>query len=123
MGTVRNNMRGTEGTKPQCDLVMRGGVTSGVVYPPAICALAERYEFKCIGGASAGAIAAAAAAAAVKGRARGGFERLSKVSEDVGSRLTSLFQPAAALKPLFDALLAAVRAKTPGDRVMGALAA
>jgi predicted acylesterase/phospholipase RssA len=42
-----------------CDLVMKGGITSGVVYPPAIFALAGQYRFKNIGGTSAGAIAAA----------------------------------------------------------------
>ena len=35
-----------------CDLVMKGGITSGVVYPPAICALAKEYRFKNIGGTS-----------------------------------------------------------------------
>ncbi len=39
----------------QCDLVMTGGVTSGVVYPAALVALKNRYRFRCIGGASAGA--------------------------------------------------------------------
>jgi Patatin-like phospholipase len=47
-----------------CDVVMKGGITSGVVYPKAISELARVYSFKNIGGASAGAIAAAAAAAA-----------------------------------------------------------
>jgi len=46
-----------------CDLVMKGGITSGVVYPHAICELAQTYRLKQIGGASAGAIAAAAAEA------------------------------------------------------------
>lgn len=39
-----------------CDLVMKGGVTSGVVYPRAIVAPAHKYRFKSIGGASAGAL-------------------------------------------------------------------
>lgn len=47
-----------------CDVVMKGGVTSGIVYPPAICALAEHYQLCSIGGTSVGAIAAAIAAAA-----------------------------------------------------------
>jgi len=47
-----------------CDLVMKGGITSGVVYPPAIVKLAGQYRFKNIGGTSAGAIAAALTAAA-----------------------------------------------------------
>lgn len=47
-----------------CDVVMKGGVTSGVVYPPAICHLASNYVLKNIGGTSVGAIAAALTAAA-----------------------------------------------------------
>ena len=41
--------------KLQCDLVMRGGITSGIVYPRAIAKLAETYRFRSIGGTSAGA--------------------------------------------------------------------
>ncbi len=47
-----------------CDVVMKGGVTSGVVYPLAICHLASKYIIKNIGGTSVGAIAAAITAAA-----------------------------------------------------------
>jgi hypothetical protein len=47
----------------ECDLVMKGGITSGVVYPSAIRKIAGRYRFRNLGGASAGAIAAVAAAA------------------------------------------------------------
>jgi predicted acylesterase/phospholipase RssA len=43
---------------------MRGGVTSGIVYPPALCRLASKYVVKNIGGTSVGALAAAATAAA-----------------------------------------------------------
>jgi predicted patatin/cPLA2 family phospholipase len=50
---------------------MRGGVTSGIIYPPAILKLAIHYRFRNIGGTSAGAIAAAATAAAEYGRAKG----------------------------------------------------
>jgi len=42
-----------------CDLVMKGGITSGIVYPNAVLSLAREYRFKSIGGTSAGAIAAA----------------------------------------------------------------
>src|SRR5438105_14620691 len=47
-----------------CDLVMKGGITSGVVFPKAVARLSHQYRFRNIGGASAGAIAAAGAAAA-----------------------------------------------------------
>ena len=48
----------------ECDLVMKGGITSGVVYPLAVCRLATTHHLRQIGGTSAGAIAAATAAAA-----------------------------------------------------------
>jgi len=51
--------------------VMRGGITSGIVYPRAIAKLAEDYDFRCIGGTSAGAIAATATAAAAYGAKHG----------------------------------------------------
>jgi len=46
---------------PTCDIVMKGGITSGVVYPLALVELAKTYRFSNIGGTSARAIAAAAA--------------------------------------------------------------
>ena len=54
----------------ECDLVMKGGITSGVVYPLAIVEIAKAFRLRSIGGTSAGAIAAAAAAAAELGRQR-----------------------------------------------------
>jgi predicted acylesterase/phospholipase RssA len=65
--TLRGHMADEQGAAPEdrfCDLVMKGGITSGIVYPPAIAKLAREYRFKNIGGTSAGAIAAAVAAAA-----------------------------------------------------------
>jgi predicted acylesterase/phospholipase RssA len=47
-----------------CDLVMKGGITSGVVYPKAVTRFACRYRIRSIGGTSVGAIAAALTAAA-----------------------------------------------------------
>lgn len=93
----------------ECDLILKGGVTSGVVYPKAIVELSKHYRFRGVGGASAGAIAAAFAAAAELGRDTegGGFDRLAKLPKDMASRLGSLFQPAPALRPLLDAALAA----------------
>src|ERR1700730_1827419 len=55
-----------------CDLVMKGGITSGIVYPPTLLQLKEQYTFRNIGGTSAGAIAAAGAAAAEFRRNNGG---------------------------------------------------
>jgi predicted acylesterase/phospholipase RssA len=52
----------------ECDLIMKGGVTSGLVYPGAIYALSEQFRLRNIGGTSAGAIGAVAAAAMEFGR-------------------------------------------------------
>ena len=102
-----------------CDIVMKGGITSGVVYPLALSSLAKEYRFSNIGGTSAGAIAAAAAAAAEYGRLTkgGGFARLAGIPEDIGPRLLSLFQPTPGLKPLFDMFVAAMAAKSKLGRV------
>jgi hypothetical protein len=98
-----------------CDVVMKGGITSGIVYPGAIVELAKRYTFRSIGGASAGAIAAAATAAAEYGRVRGaGFGRLDRVPEELGvaesgeSRLLQMFVPEHATRRLFEAALGCV---------------
>ncbi len=48
----------------QCDLVMKGGITSGVVYPRAMARVARDYRIRSIGGTSVGAIAAVLTAAA-----------------------------------------------------------
>ena len=78
-----------------CDVVMKGGITSGVVYPHALCELARTYRFVDVGGTSAGAIAAAAAAAAEHGRDRGGFAKLAELPAWIGGdeNLFRLFQP------------------------------
>lgn len=99
----------------ECDLVLRGGVTSGIVYPSAIRRIAERYRFRSIGGASAGAIGAAFAAAAECGRSSGrssaGFARLDQVIDEIGRPgfVASLFQPRSDLKAVFDVILLAQR--------------
>lgn len=77
----------------ECDLVMKGGITSGVVYPLALSQLARTYRFRCVGGSSAGAIAAAVAAAAEYGRDTGAFERLEKLPAQIAPILPELFQP------------------------------
>jgi predicted acylesterase/phospholipase RssA len=96
-----------------CDIVMKGGITSGVVYPLALVALAKKYRFSNIGGTSAGAIGAAAAAAAEYGRPvdKAGFDRLAQIPDEIGPNLLALFQPTPLLKPLFDIFVAALGAK------------
>jgi predicted acylesterase/phospholipase RssA len=95
----------------KCDVVMKGGITSGIVYPGLICKLAERYRFQSIGGTSAGAIAAALTAAAEYARRNGRntFSLVGEVSdwfgrdceEASGSNLLNLFQPQREMKVLF----------------------
>lgn len=114
---------------------MKGGITSGVIYPLALVELAQKYQFRSIGGASAGAIAAAAAAAAQyaknTGSTRagsgfvGGLSELPKqISEELpggGTRLLSLFQPTPDAEPLFAVLLKALAAEGAWGKLSAAL--
>ncbi len=90
----------------QCDLVMKGGITSGIVYPPALSELAAKYIFNSIGGTSAGAIAAASAAAAEYRRwATGtnvGFDELLATASWLGGkkRLFRLFKAPKGTRPI-----------------------
>lgn len=105
-----------------CDLVMKGGITSGVVYPRMIKELSGRFRFKNIGGTSAGAIAAAACAAAEHRRLTqgdaGGFDALDTLPKELGaqvegsegSRLFHLFQPAKAVAKHFAVLVSMLNA-------------
>jgi hypothetical protein len=92
-----------------CDLVMKGGITSGIVYPNAVLALAKEFRIKNIGGTSAGAIAAAVSAAAALGDRRKdkeksldpsasamGFEGMREVARSLATQgfIYGLFQPA-----------------------------
>jgi predicted acylesterase/phospholipase RssA len=99
-----------------CDLVMKGGITSAVVYPLAVVELARQYHFKNIGGTSAGAIAASATAAAEYRRRHGsaaGFEALQRLPELLASDqfLFSLFQPDRTTRPLFGIALSLLKAR------------
>lgn len=117
----------------KCDMVMKGGITSGVVYPRAVCELARSFRFVNIGGASAGAIAAAIAAAAEFARAGGsdhGFRRLEGIADELGasnpstkrSNLLSLFHPNDETAPLFDLLLfPLIEKKSAVARFLGSL--
>src|SRR2546423_13727980 len=86
-----------------CDVVMKGGITSGIVYPKAIVELAKKFEFKNIGGTSAGAIPAPGAPAAEWGRARGGggagVQGLGAESPRVRQRARGGTEPPAAVPP------------------------
>ncbi|MEN3165023.1 RpoH suppressor [Tistrella mobilis] len=96
-----------------CDVIMKGGITSGVVYPKAILQLAAMYRFRSVGGTSAGAIAASITAAAEYGRASGGFETLGAIPDTLQTRLLDLFQPDPRARDLFDLILTAGLQRRP----------
>jgi predicted acylesterase/phospholipase RssA len=117
-----------------CDIVMKGGITSGVVYPLAVCEIARTYRLRGIGGTSAGAIAAAVAAAAEVGRdsASGGFGRLARLpkwlgdpsDQAAGTNLLNMFQPSQGTRPLFRVLTAGLGLRNhPAKRVRRLIAA
>jgi predicted acylesterase/phospholipase RssA len=98
----------------ECDVVMKGGITSGVVYPSAVLRLSERYRFRNVGGASVGAIAAAITAAAEFGRLTGkgtGFEQLSVINGEMRREgfLLSLFKPRPSARGLYSIYLSLAR--------------
>jgi len=99
----------------ECDLVMKGGVTSGLVYPYAILELAKKYRFRSIGGTSAGGIAAAFAAAAEYGRSvrndPSAFLRLQRHCEALPDLLQGLFQPSPRFRGLMAFLVKAQSSK------------
>jgi len=91
----------------ECDLVMKGGVTSGIVYPSAVLELKNHYRFRSIGGASAGAVAAAFTAAAEFNREHGGFDKLRSVYGQLqqNDNLRKLFQATPKTQPLLNLVL------------------
>ncbi|MER9254548.1 patatin-like phospholipase family protein [Mesorhizobium sp. M0598] len=117
-----------------CDIVMAGGVTSGVIYPGAVAMIARRYSFRSIGGTSVGAIAAAVTAAAEYGRRTGSNSRafdeiaampksLGDVAPDGHSRLFHLFTPEASTKPLLALVTPLMSARNFRGKITGILTA
>jgi predicted acylesterase/phospholipase RssA len=116
--------------KLECDIVMKGGITSGVVYPLAVVELAKSYRFRNVGGTSAGAIAAAATAAAELGRGKPGagfglFKKLpgwlqADAIDRPGSRLQALFQPQPRTRKLFTIMLAALEKEHKSRKLLRA---
>ncbi|HVE49798.1 MAG TPA: hypothetical protein VNG69_09310 [Casimicrobiaceae bacterium] len=115
---------------PFCDIVMEGGVTSGVVYPKAVVELSRAFQFRSIGGTSAGAIAAAATAAAEFQRrhtgSRAGFDALGDIPEKLApqgkdatsSKLFSLFVPAPSTRALFTLVTRLLNRENGGTRAL-----
>ena len=102
-----------------CDLVMKGGITSGIVYPLAACELARTYRFRSIGGSSAGAIGAVLVAAAEHGRDRDGFRKLAEIPIKLGPRLGDMFTAGPGTATALAALKAWLQPGQPVPRRVG----
>jgi Patatin-like phospholipase len=104
---------GFENPPCECDIVMKGGITSGVVYPKAILRLAHKYRFRAIGGGSVGALVAALTAAAELARETDGFERLNQKRNELNSNdfIVSRFQAPEPTRPALELLLAVLSVK------------
>lgn len=111
------------GRAQDCDLIMKGGVTSGLVYPGAIAALAQDFRLRNIGGTSAGAIGAVAAAAMEYGLRTGRNPdahnqmahlhlELSQTTDQGASRLDAMFCGDAGTRPILSALKDALAGNT-----------
>jgi len=108
---------------PECDLILKGGVTSGIVFPRVVSTLAKTYRLRNIGGTSSGAIATAAAAAAEFRRQanagdESGFHKINNIPDTIGPNLQSLFQPSEALKPMFNILVDQIGKKSKRKRFL-----
>jgi predicted acylesterase/phospholipase RssA len=117
-----------------CDLVLKGGVTSGVVYPAAIVVLSKAYRFKSIGGTSIGAAGAALTAAAEYARRHGNEYSFDQLGEDLTQAfsgqgdtppLLPRFQPAPGTRRLFNVFISSLERNSKfgiGGGVIGGLA-
>jgi hypothetical protein len=111
-----------------CDIVMKGGITSGVVYPLTIVELADEFRFKNIGGTSAGAIAAVLTAAAEYGRRNGNpgaFSILQALPTELSQEnfLLNLFQPTPAASKIFKVFLFCLKYQSMWARGFAVVAA
>ncbi|WP_405243192.1 patatin-like phospholipase family protein [Lentisalinibacter salinarum] len=90
---------------------MKGGITSGVLYPAAVQEIGKNFYLVGIGGTSAGAIASCVAAAAEYRRRQtgkaDGFDKLAIVADDLSQEdaLVSLFRPDNSTRKDFSRLL------------------
>lgn len=106
------------------DLIMQGGVASGVVYPLAIMEIASKHRLHGVGGTSAGAIGAVVAAAAEYGRSRGArsYAQFVTLSEELlESGIARFFQPSFWMGAPFD-LLVGLQSRGPVAGLLAYLA-
>ena len=117
-----------------CDIVMEGGVTSGIIYASAVAELSKSYRFSSIGGSSIGAFAAALTAAAECNRRQHGSiegfrmlerlpEELATVDEEDRTRLLRLFKPEPGTRRLFAIFLTTLNKKSSLTRLLYGLTA
>jgi predicted acylesterase/phospholipase RssA len=107
--------------------VMKGGITSGAVYPKAIKRISTRYRLRNLGGTSAGAIAAVSAAACEYRRNQGvtdAFDVLDTVGGEISRPgfVERLFQPTQRARPAFSVgLRLTTTSGSPARRVVSAI--
>lgn len=126
-----------EARPSECDVVMKGGITSGVIYPSAVEVIARRFTLRNLGGASAGAIAAAGAAAAQYRKNRlirqgkqgaeldAPFTDFAQMARDLSLKgaLLGLFRPQRITRPAWQSLRPLILAKGRLGRIAGAMTA
>jgi deferrochelatase/peroxidase EfeB/predicted acylesterase/phospholipase RssA len=111
-----------------CDIVMEGGVTSGIIYASAVAELAKSYRFSSIGGSSIGAFAAALTAAAEYSRRHGsnaGFKLMENLPTELAdeddqneTRLLRMFRPQDGTRRLFKIFLASLDRRSIFSRLV-----
>lgn len=90
------------------NLILKGGVSSGLIYPEFIAQIRKELEIGGFAGSSAGAIASALGACAELAWRDGdekSYERYAKSISDLTKNLTSLFDPSLPFRALFKAIL------------------
>ena len=110
-----------------CDLVLKGGIASGIVYPDAVRKLATQFHFMGIAGTSAGAIVASIAAAAEYrrrvDRTDAGYQVLHEATQELmePGRMLELFRPDADTRDTFELVEEEVLKQTDGPSLFGLL--
>ena len=98
----------TDPSAGPCDLILEGGVASGVVHPNVVFELARKHRLNAIGATSAGANAGVLAAAAEYARTvrgdPGGFVRMQTICDARAGALGDLFQEEPGFEPLMAVL-------------------
>jgi len=109
-----------ESTTPKyCDVIMKGGTASAIVYPPLLATLAKTFRLRNLAGTSAGSIGAALGAAAEYQRlttgSQAGYERLDSFADlvDEAGGILPRFRPTEAAAPAWQAFWALRQQRGP----------